>query len=274
MSRFYSRTMPAWLMGGLSVLMLTQPGLADEPGVASTRSVMQQSITPANHMYCPNCPVVDYGYGGGYCPDGNCQSGYCPGGYCQNGYCPGYYGPSMCDQWGHWWGTGCHQCGHKLHNIINWLHPQGLGTVSPDHGWAPPGKVPMHTVYVPYQKLYPNEWTGQPSNGTGMSAAAIYMPTDTTQLGYYYQHAPAWRPAAAPGAPIPSQWHRPLCGPGGNGMCQGGVIYGQMCPGEVFSEGEPTPADQETAPPAPLPADELADPLGATATFLSPRIAN
>jgi hypothetical protein len=100
------------------------------------------------------------------------------------------------------------------------------------------------------------------------------MPTDTTQLGYYYQHAPAWRPAPAPGAPIPSQWHRPLCGPGGCGMCQGQIIYGEVTPGEVFSEGEPTPADQETAPPAPLPADDMADPLGPTATFLAPRITN
>ena len=42
MSRFTTRFTPAWVLGGLSVLMLTQPSQADEPGIASTRSVMQQ----------------------------------------------------------------------------------------------------------------------------------------------------------------------------------------------------------------------------------------
>jgi hypothetical protein len=106
-----------------------------------------------------------------------------------------------------------------------------------------------------------------------MAAPHIYMPTDTTQLGYYYQHAPAWTPAPPPGAPIPSHWHRSMCEIGACQMCQQGVIYGEVTPGEVFHDGEPTEADEE-APPAPLPAGNTADPLGPTATFLAPRIMN
>lgn len=270
MSRLLSRTMPAWVLGGLSVLMLSGRCQADEPGFASTRSVNQQEITPANYQSCPNCPqTVDYGYGGGYCP--NSGYGYCPDGYCQGGC----YQPCMCNYWGHWWYTGTHQCSQKMLNIISWLHPHGIGTVSPDHGWSPPGKEPMRTVYVPYRNLYPACWNGQPG-GSGMAAPSVYMPTDTTQLGYYYQHAPAWRPAPAPGAPIPAQWHRPLCGPGGCGNCQnGGIIYGEISPGQMFNGGEPTPVESETTPPpSPLPAEETGDVLGPTATFLSPRIAN
>src|SRR5690606_22022975 len=41
----------------------------------------------------------------------------------------------------------------------------------------------------------------------------VYMPTDTTQLGYYYQHVPYWlpRPNAVPPAPRPADWHVSMC---------------------------------------------------------------
>ena len=37
----------------------------------------------------------------------------------------------------------------------------------------------------------------------------VYQPTDTTQLGFYYQHVPTWQPQPdrLPARPIPSQWN-------------------------------------------------------------------
>ena len=41
------------------------------------------------------------------------------------------------------------------------------------------------------------------------------MPTDTTQLGYYYQHAPTWHayPGMIPPVPRPVDWHIPYVVP-------------------------------------------------------------
>ncbi len=82
--------------------------------------------------------------------------------------------------------------------------------VAPDEGFVPPGRRPMQRVWVPYHRFFPAELTGQPVPPQ-VPAPMVYMPTDTTQLGYYYQHVPHWHayPGMVPPVPRPVDWHIP-----------------------------------------------------------------
>ena len=193
-------------------------------------------------------PVADNGFSGGY------VEGVCPN--CQQGAACGYHGCNM------------RPMGYVNH-ILGWVNPwSGVGTYSPDHGYAPPGKVRTpHPQQVAYNKAFPDAWTGQPgAGGGGQRAYQIYMPTDTTQLGYYYQAVPRWHanPAMIPPTPVPSQWHRDLCQGQGcqNGRCQLGARFhghghGQACPPQ-YGSGEQIISEQvintpsETATPTPI----------------------
>jgi hypothetical protein len=206
----------------------------------------------------PAAPGASQGPTAGNCQTGNCPGAYaagCPqGGYghCGNGYCGnGYCGRGGCGN------RSCHVC-RKFHAFCSWLDPNGGCTVSPDHGWAPPGKVTRWTRPVAYQRFWPGQWTGEPEGGTPVRVAQVYRPTDTTQLGYYYQTVPQWmpNPAMYPGAPNPRQWHQPLCGPGGSyvgmngcpsGNCPNGGVIDQ---GTIIDQGTPTPMEEN-----PLPSD-------------------
>jgi hypothetical protein len=64
---------------------------------------------------------------------------------------------------------------------------------------------------VIYQRYLPNQPYGTP--GMQYSAAnqpMVYMPTDTTQLGFNYMHVPQWLPNRNnyPMAPNPIMWQR------------------------------------------------------------------
>ncbi len=78
----------------------------------------------------------------------------------------------------------------------------------------------------------------------GLSTAAqgpaqvIYTPTDTTQLGYYYQSVPTWQPASS----VRYGAHAPNMGGAGGGAMN--------CPPAGNTPSQPTPAIQ----PAPMPA--------------------
>lgn len=87
--------------------------------------------------------------------------------------------------------------------------------VAPDHGWTPPGRKPIYRIWVPYYKFWPDAWTGHPVAAVGYRAPVVYMPTDTTQLGYYYQHVPHWHryQGMLPPVPRPSDWRAPLYSP-------------------------------------------------------------
>lgn len=198
---------------------------------------------------------------------GNCQTGQpcrSPGGYGGRncGTC-GYYGNGQCGYGGY----GCMRPAGHVHQFLDWFNPHGMCTHSPDHGYAPPGK--LHTPVprqVAYQKGFPDSWTGQPGAGMGVGgprAVAIYMPTDTTQLGYYYQAVPRWQAyqGMVPPTPIPSQWHRQLCQGQGQGCqhCRGQAAGG--CPhcqghGQAHTghgkpqviEAQPMPAEPNPAP--------------------------
>ena len=189
---------------------------------------------------------------------GSCQ----PGGACQSGQscrsnggiggrnCGvyGYHGNGNCGYYGY----GCMRpCGH-VHQFLDWFNPHGMCTHSPDHGYAPPGKLHTpHPQQVAYQKGFPDAWTGQAGAGMGVGgprAVAIYMPTDTTQLGYYYQAVPRWQAyrGMIPPTPIPSQWHRELCQ--GQGHAHTG--HGEQIIHERAIEAQPLPAEPNLAPEA------------------------
>lgn len=87
--------------------------------------------------------------------------------------------------------------------------------VSPGTGYCPPGKLPINHQYVEYWKYWPNYWSGQGYGTPLQYYPHPYTPTDTTQLGYTYQHVPQWRPmmGMTPPNPYPSDWHRRYCGP-------------------------------------------------------------
>jgi hypothetical protein len=114
-----------------------------------------------------------YGQSAGYsgCPNCDCQSGISPtafNGFFQERYCKN----------------------------------------SPDHGYSPPAKYPLHRRGVQYNAYFPNHWYGTPG-ASYAGAPMVYQPTDTTQLGFSYQHVPFWQPQPGmmPQRPVPAQWH-------------------------------------------------------------------
>ena len=110
--------------------------------------------------------------------------GYCPNGGCPNSNCQMAAGP----------GLG--------------MFAEHYCTNSPDNGYSPPAKYPLHRRGVQYTSNFPNHWYGTPG-GSYVGAPMVYQPTDTTQLGYSYQHVPFWQPTPGmlPQRPIPAQWH-------------------------------------------------------------------
>jgi len=121
--------------------------------------------------------------GGAYidgCPE--CYAD-CPSGHCHHGH--------------------CHFC-QKLFREHYCKH-------SADHGFSIPERNPIYRRGVQYNQYFPSSWYGTPGGGiaAGQVYPTVYQPTDTTQLGYSYQHVPFWmpNPNALPARPIPSQWH-------------------------------------------------------------------
>ena len=117
-----------------------------------------------------------------------------------------------------------------------------------------------------YQRYWPNAWYGQAGSGfTGVNVnynPAVYMPTDTTQLGYYYQQVPFWRPVPdmVPPVPWPSQWHlREGQNPyGNNGFGANGNCGANATGVDTDQQPIPEPADSPQDPgqePPPVPQD-------------------
>ena len=109
----------------------------------------------------------------------------------------------------------------------------------------------------------------------GPRPVSVYMPTDTTQLGYYYQATPRWqaRQGMVPLTPTPSLWHRQLCQGQACQSCRGQAAGG--CPqcqnqGQYQEQGvieaQPLPAapnpapviESQPQPSEPAPAPEVA----------------
>lgn len=125
-------------------------------------------------------------------------------------------------------------------------------THSPDHGYSIPGKWPIHRRGVEYQQLFPNAYYSVYGGAPGAVAAPqVYTPTDTTQLGYYYQHVPFWQPQPnpLPPRPIPAQWHHyapaVYASQYGEVYSRGGVVEG-----EVIYESAPAATTPATTAPS------------------------
>ena len=167
---------------------------------------------------------------------------------------------------------GCSECvnqfhhGHSGHYLFkdrgplrNMILPDNSRTYAAGHGWARPTPHPIVRNPVEYQRFWPTKWYGQPGGGVSANAQSypsVYMPTDTTQLGYYYQVAPQWRPnpGMIPPAPWPPNWHARECPADG---CHQ-VTIGKI--GDRWHYGPPqtphhtaplTPKEDNSVPPIP-----------------------
>ncbi len=143
---------------------------------------------------------------------------------------------------------------------------QGREYESPDHGWCRPIKYPIRRMPVQYYSYWPARWYGEPGSGIAPNAPrfpVIYTPTDTTQLGVYYQRVPQWlpNPAMIPPPPWPTEWHRRYC-PGGGpaGTTVGSTAAKPKEQKESESQPKATPAP---VPPPPIESDALASPAPA-----------
>lgn len=186
-------------------------------------------------------PVKAASFHGHHAHQGEYHGGY-HGGYTGQGT---YGGCPTCD---------CHGGSHCFHGFFQERYCKN----SPDHGYSPPAKYPLHRRGVQYDQYFPHQWYGTPG-ASYQAAPMVYQPTDTTQLGYSYQHVPFWQPSPGmmPQRPIPAQWH--ITAPahhassfhnGFGGFHNG--FGGGDCPMEMSvpaSNGQPTSAPTEPAAP-------------------------
>jgi hypothetical protein len=108
-----------------------------------------------------------------------------------------------------------------------------------------------------YGSYLPEHAYGTPGGGFIANYPTVYQPTDTTQLGYYYNKVPTWqsRSDMIPRVPIPGNYHARVCPPGGTG-CHGyhGATYGSVSYGPPSSScqscnsGHYSAAPQYTSP--------------------------
>lgn len=71
------------------------------------------------------------------------------------------------------------------------------------YGYGPtPPRYTVDRIPVQYLRYYPGVWYGLPGSTLPVVAPQVHMPTDTTQLGFYYQRVPTWVPV--PGMVPPS----------------------------------------------------------------------
>lgn len=216
-------------------------------GIVRITDAKPAGVQPAGHKgeYHSAPMGMDYGYS---------MDGSCP--HCQSG---GKHG-----------GKGCKFCEHYC-------------THSACHGYSIPGKWPIQRRGVQYQSLYPMAWYGTPewNNMPIQAAPMVYQPTDTTQLGFYYQHVPFWQPQPnpLPQRPVPAEWHRyaPVvyASQFQNGYTKGGWGMNGDCPvyfetvtptttsptQSAPTELQPVPQPMPEPPPAPAPLQESAVPL-------------
>ncbi len=140
--------------------------------------------------------------------------------------------------------------------------PPGAGggcLFNPTRGYYPYSRAPVYRDAVVYYRYWPDKWYGQPGFNLRPMFPQVYMPTDTTQLGFYYARVPQWmpNPNMYPPAPRPEDWHRHViyAGGGEGGSCNSvaGVAVGTPGPGAGVEVNTPSPAPT-VAPPQPQPS--------------------
>lgn len=170
------------------------------------------------------------------------QGGYCPNGDCHAGGIRNWNGNS--------WGVRPLSRGVGFNGLIPcWGCQHGLAQ---GNAWVrPPAVWPVARTPNTYEHYWAPQLTGQ--QVPAVAYPMIYHPTDTTQLGFSYQHVPRWgyRPEMLPPAPTP-YWPLGMHTAYGSGF--GGYVEG---PGIVTSApttavGTPVPTDSPVTP-APIP---------------------
>jgi len=148
---------------------------------------------------------------------------------------------------------------------VRWILDPDYYAYAPDYGWSPPGKRPVIRQDVVYQRYYPDRWYGQKGAGASQGAQhypAIATPTDTSQLGYYYQKAPSWQPMnILPQSPHPAMWHVRENVPGADGtytrwvpLTTGYVMQGT--PSQAYdSKPVEVKPDEQNVIPVPIPEE-------------------
>jgi len=230
-------------------------------------------VLPASHAMAQNSSegVVQLGH----CDADSCVSAdYCDG--CGDGYgsltrrnlrrsrraCGGNAG--MRGFYGYGDSCSCRNC--LLTRWLNAHSPYHRCTYPADHGFAPPAHRPIRPRPAMYTRMYGQSEAADP----GYRHPTVYMPTDTTQLGFYYQQVPYWRPRAGmiPPVPHPGEWHTPDTGvvftgyqdAAAYGACQncqngsliggGSVVDGPVDQGVI--ESQPVPSTPTEADPVPM----------------------
>lgn len=174
--------------------------------------------------------------------DGLGEPRYLPGTN-QVRYSGGAYGVGGCGAYGY------------LGSAINGfpMHPYVKGAV-----WLP-SIHPVQRDPVLYQRWWPHRWYGMPGGGIArdaMRAPVVYVPTDTTQLGYYNQRVPFWtpRPGMYPtAAPDPTMLHNYTRPALGHRWYYGSHYYGvpQHVPGTSVGNAKDSKSSNGDAKPAP-----------------------
>lgn len=152
--------------------------------------------------------------------------------------------------------------------------PYGAPAGYAETGFTPPARFPVERIPVQYLRYYPARWYGLPGSTLPAVAPQVHMPTDTTQLGYYYQRVPTWMPVPGmiPGPPNPAHYHvflPPVNAVPPETVSGERVISSrpvsevstsrtQLTPVPERMEAEPAPRTI-TPPPAPAPATESSD---------------
>ena len=161
----------------------------------------------------------------------------------------------------HCGGAGCGHCKHHgcFGHCLGCCFQEHYCTNSPDYGFSIPGKWPVLRRGVQYNQYFPTSWYG--ANGTlaaDVSYPMVYQPTDTAQLGFYYQHVPFWmpQPNPLPPRPLPAQWHNYAPAVTASAFHHGwawGYGPGGMCDYPVIStDGTTMPAGPTELQPVPL----------------------
>jgi len=152
--------------------------------------------------------------------------------------------------------------GFQTESLVRWILDDGYYTRSPDHGFIRVRKVPIERRGFEYQRYWPSKWYGQPGSGQmSHHFPTVAVPTDTTQLGYYYQPVPQWRPSPSkiPAGPNPLHFHfRTKCPPMPARPCPHNVVWINTNPTQ-----EPVAAPQDhpiVPPPAPAAEDSKTPP--------------
>jgi len=112
-----------------------------------------------------------------------------------------------------------------------------------------PNVHPVQRTPVVYQRYWPRKWYGMPGGGIAADAPrapVVYMPTDTTQMGFYYQRAPRWQPRPGMLPPPPNPWsmHQYTRPP------NGAVHFAPASPASPRSV-PPSPEQKKVSPPVP-----------------------